>query len=87
MKGKALASSPAAGPAGSQAAAAPEDSSAGAPTAAAEDMADGQEDALDAFMSNVQHQIEEDKVRLGLQFCLCSMDQKHDCCAKIVHDA
>ena len=61
MKGKAPAGDPSAGPAASSAAAAVGSSSGEA--AAEEGTADdGQPDALDAFMSDVQHQIEEDKV-------------------------
>ena len=64
LKGKGAASDSAAGPAASQAAASA-GSSTGEASAAA---ADAQEDALDAFMSDVQHQIEEDKVLLRLPY-------------------
>ena len=60
LKGKDAADDSMAGPAASQAAAAAGSSSGEASAAAA----DAQEDALDAFMSDVQHQIEEDKVLL-----------------------
>lgn len=61
MMGKAPAGDPSAGPAASSAAAA---AGSGSEEAAAEEGTadDGQQDALDAFMSDVQHQIEEDKV-------------------------
>ena len=61
MKGKAPAGDPLAEPAASSVAAAAGSSS---EEAAAEEGTsdDGQQDALDAFMSDVQHQIEEDKV-------------------------
>ena len=64
LKGKGAASDSAAGPAASQAAASAGSSSGEASAAAA----DAQEDALDAFMSDVQHQIEEDKVLLRLPY-------------------
>ena len=69
LKGKGAATESTAGPAASQAAAAA-DSKIGEGSAAA---ADAQEDALDAFMSDVQHQIEEDKV-------LCRCPPKNKLC-------
>ncbi len=70
IRGKGPAEAPPAGPAASCAAAAAGSSSG---EAALEEGTtnDEQQDALDAFMSDVEHQIEEDKVRCASTHVIC----------------